>query len=328
MRYVIFALATGLFMALLICLPAQGAGKQTTPGWPKTDLSRSSVDLSTIMSGGPPKDGIPSIDNPKFIPVGTSDLPGNEPVIALEVNGVARAYPLRILTWHEIVNDEIGGVPVIVTYCPLCNSAIVFDRRFKGMKGATTFGTSGMLRNSNMIMYDRGSETWWQQFTGTGIVGKFNKTQLKKIPARLESFDSFKARFPKAEILVPNNPKMRSYGKNPYASYDSAKKPFLYRGDLPKNVPPMMRVIVVDDTAYSFPLIAEKKTFEEGDLRISFSGEHASALDKSRIKNGQAIPSVVVQKRGADGTWHDTPYDVTFAFVFHAFKPKAKFRME
>ena len=121
--------------------------------WPRTDFSKSSVDFVDILSGGPPKDGIPSIDDPQFWPVNEiNGLEEHEPVLSVTVNGETKAYPLRILTWHEIVNDTIGGTPVAVTYCPLCNAAVVFDRRIRG--GVTEFGVSGKLRYSDMIMYD------------------------------------------------------------------------------------------------------------------------------------------------------------------------------
>ncbi len=325
MRLLIFFIAFyGLLAAPVLAQPTKTLQK----AWPDTDFSKHSVDFDTIMSGGPPRDGIPSIDQPKFIHVSASDLPGNEPVIGLEVNGVARAYPLRVLTWHEIANDEIGGVPVIVTYCPLCNAAIVYDRRIKGALGAPTFGTTGLLRHSDMVMYDRFSDTWWQQFSGKGIAGKYNGVQLKRLPSRLESFDNFKKRFPDAQVLVPNDPRMRPYGRNPYAGYDSAKKPFLYRGDLPKNVPPMSRVVVVGDTAYALTLIREQESLTDGDVRLSYVGDHASALDNEAIAQSRAVPSVAVQRRDADGVWVEEPYDVTFAFVFHAFKPQGNWRME
>ena len=135
--------------------------------WPKTDFKKTAVDFKEIISGGPPKDGIPSIDNPRFMPaskVNSQDLAPTEPVIGLTINGKSRAYPLRILTWHEIVNDELAGTPVTVTYCPLCNSTIVFDRRIDGK--VLDFGTTGKLRNSDMVMYDRQTESWWQQLYG------------------------------------------------------------------------------------------------------------------------------------------------------------------
>ena len=159
-----------LAVAAVLALPAAAAANPMfwAGEWPNTDFSRHSVDLAEIMSGGPPKDGIPSIDDPRFVPVSeVTDLTDTEPVIGVTVNGEARAYPLGIITRHEIVNDTIGGVPVTVTYCPLCNSSIVFDRRVDGQ--VLDFGTTGKLRNSDLVMYDRQTESWWQQFSGKEI---------------------------------------------------------------------------------------------------------------------------------------------------------------
>lgn len=128
-------------------------------GWDKTDFSKTRIAWTEIMSGGPPKDGIPSIDQPVFRSVTeAADLAPNDPVIGLEISRDARAYPLRILIWHEIVNDTVGGLPVAVTYCPLCNSAVVFDRRLSGR--ILDFGTTGKLRNSDLVMYDRQTQSW------------------------------------------------------------------------------------------------------------------------------------------------------------------------
>jgi Protein of unknown function (DUF3179) len=139
--------------------------------WPRTDFSQSSVDLGEIKSGGPPKDGIPAIDNPRFEQLvgGRTEgwataLADVEPVISLTIEDDARAYPLRVLTWHEIANDVVGGVPVAVTYCPLCNAALVFERTLDGR--VLDFGTTGKLRHSDLVMYDRQTESWWQQFAG------------------------------------------------------------------------------------------------------------------------------------------------------------------
>jgi hypothetical protein len=132
---------------------AEGIAESWRREWPRTEFSRHSVELSEIVSGGPPKDGIPSIDDPRFVPVSqVDDLAAMEPVIGFALNGEARAYPLRVLTWHEIVNDEVCGVPVVITYCPLCNSAIVFDRRVNSR--VLGFGTTGKLRNSDLVMCD------------------------------------------------------------------------------------------------------------------------------------------------------------------------------
>ncbi len=284
--------------------------------WPKTDFTRHSVAYDEILSGGPPKDGIPSIDHPKFVTVPEAgNLADTEPVIGVVVNGEARAYPLRILTWHEIVNDTVGGIPVTVTFCLLCNSGIVFDRRLDGR--VLDFGTTGKLRNSDLVMYDRQTESWWQQFLGQGIVGAMTGKKLEMIPARMESFARFRQRAPDGKVLVPTHPGMRPYGRNPYASYDSAKMPFLYRGRMPDGIEPMVRVIAVDGEAWSMPLLRRRGTIGKGGLVLTWTAGQNSALDTGTIAEGRDVGYVVVQRGG-----RDVVHDVTFAFVFHAFHPE------
>lgn len=291
--------------------------------WPVTDFSNKSIDLGEILSGGPPKDGIPSIDDPKFIEA-TKDqsLAETEPVIGLIINSDARAYPLRILMWHEIVNDTVGGVPVSVTYCPLCNSAIVFERKIEGK--VTTFGTTGKLRNSDMVMYDRLTESWWQQFLGEAIVGKMTGMRLKSLPARLESFHEFKQRAPAGKVQIPTDPNLRDYGRNPYAFYDSRKGPYeLFTGPFPQYIDPMVRVVVVDGKAWALPLIREKGRIIDGDLLLSWKPGQSSALDSPAIREGRDVGNVTVQRQSGDKL-EDTVYDVTFAFVYHAFHQDRK----
>ena len=294
--------------------------------WPNTDFSRKSIDFKEILSGGPPKDGIPSIDNPEFVPVSqVLDLVGTEPIIGIIINGDARAYPLRVMTWHEIANDTVGGVPVTVTYCPLCNSSIVFDRRLDVR--VLDFGTTGKLRNSDLVMYDRQTESWWQQFSGTAIVGELNGKVLKMLPSRLESFARFRERAPEGKVLVPNNPSMRPYGSNPYVSYDSSSYPFLFRGELPKGVSPMIRVVVVDDEAWTLPLLRRNGTVTKGDLSLVWEAGQNSALDTRRIAEGRDVGNVVVRRRNGDRD-EDVLYHVTFAFVFNAFHPASVIHAE
>jgi hypothetical protein len=288
--------------------------------WPKTDFSRSSIDLGEIRSGGPGKDGIPAIDKPRF--VSTADALAQklyakqEPVIGLIINGEARAYPLQILIWHEIVNDTVGGTPVTVTYYPLCNSAIVFDRRVGDR--VLDFGTTGNLRKSDMVMYDRQTESWWQQFLGEAIIGELRGTRLKMVPARVESFDRFVARAPDGKILVPTGGVRRAYGSNPYVGYDSSSRPFLYGGELPKGIAPLAYVLAVDGEAWSLDLIRRSKRIEKGDLVITWEPGQASALDQEEIHAGRDIGNVVVQRKTPKGLV-DEVHDLTFAFVFHAF---------
>lgn len=317
----------GLLIALL--LTGQASIGQTqearwqAEGW-KTDFAKSSVKFAEILSGGPPKDGIPPIDDPKFEPVSNiSHLDDREPVIGLLLNGDARAYPLQVMTWHEIVNDEVGGIPVTVTYCPLCNAAIVFDARVDGE--ALSFGTTGKLRNSDLIMYDRKTESWWQQFVGESIVGQYLGKKLKLVPARLESWREFRSRHPKGKVLVPNNPTMRPYGRNPYVNYDIASQPFLYNGPMPEGISPMARVVVVrpqqgEPIVVALELLRRSATLEIGDYQMTWKTGQASALHTGTISEGRDVGTVSVT-RSSDGA--DMAYDVTFAFVAHAFHPAA-----
>ena len=310
---------------------AQAAPETEAPAfwraaWPMTDFGNSRIDLSEVSSGGPAKDGIPSIDDPKFVSAAQAEYDDREPVIGLEINGCARAYPLSILIYHEIANDVVGGIPVAVTYCPLCNAAIVYDRSLDG--AAVEFGVSGLLRKSDMIMYDRKTESWWQQFTGRAIVGALAGRRLKRLPARLESFAEFKARHDDGWVLVPNDAGARPYGRNPYINYDTARRPFAYDGPPPDGIRSLERVVAVGDTAWRMSLIRARGEIIEGDLRLAWTAGQASALDAPRIARGREVGTVVVQRRDGAGAWRDIPYDVTFAFVFHAFKPEGQWRLE
>jgi hypothetical protein len=285
--------------------------------WPDTDFSKKSIEFGEIISGGPPKDGIPSIDKPKFVPQEKyKNAAETEPVITFVHKGDARAYPLRVLMWHEIVNDTVGGIPVSVTFCPLCNSSIVFDRRL-GNK-ILDFGTTGKLRKSDMVMYDRQTESWWQQFTGTGIVGEMNGKMLTMLPARVESLAKFRARYPDGKVLVPNNLNFRPYGNNPYVGYDSSSRPFLYRGEMPKGIAPLAYVVQVGDQAWSLEKLKKAGKIVAGDLILSWSKGLNSALDMQDIGDGRDIGNVVVQRKTFQGVKEEV-HDLTFAFVFHAF---------
>lgn len=306
---------------LLLAGPSAGANPaRWAHEWPQTDFESATVDLDEIRDGGPPKDGIPAIDDPRFRPAAeVDDLADAEPVIGLTVSGESRAYPLRVLTWHEIVNDVIAGVPVAVTYCPLCNAAIVFDRRLD--ETILDFGTTGKLRHSDLVMYDRQSESWWQQYSGEAIVGRHAGRRLEMLPSRLESWAEFRARAPDGVVLVPDDPKARPYGTNPYVGYDSAAMPFLYQGEVPDGIAPLARVVVVGDEAWSLEQLREAGRIEAGDLVLSWRPGQASALDARRIAEGRDVGTVLVQRR-QDGRLQDVVHHVTFAFVFHAFAPE------
>ena len=278
-------------------------------GW-QTDFSRHTVPYSEILSGGVPRDGIPPLDDPSFTtPEDASKWLGDqEPVIAFELNGDARAYPLQILTWHEIVNDVVGGVPVSATFCPLCNAALVFDRRLDGV--VYDFGTSGKLRNSDLIMWDRQTESWWQQFTGTGIVGELAGKKLTILPASIISFSDFRAASPDGKVLSRDTGFSRSYGQNPYAGYDRADQPpFLFDGDLDGRLLPKERVATVTigevDAAFPFSILEEERvvnyTVNGKDLVVFFKSGTVSALDKRSIRGSRDVGATGLFDAQVDG---------------------------
>ncbi|WP_375227435.1 DUF3179 domain-containing protein [Roseobacter sp. S98] len=311
-----------LFAAAGFCAVI-GVAAEADPGrwkseWPRTEFGVTLIDdWSEIRSGGPPKDGIPALDNPDFRPVAeVADIPDREPVITVLLDGqAARAYPLRYLTWHEIVNDRIGGVPVAVTFCPLCNSGLTFDRRVG--EDLLSFGVSGKLRASDMVMYDRETESWWQQATGQGIVGLMAGQELRQLPTWMEDFGSFRAAHPSGLVMAEPGFN-RDYGRNPYRGYDSLKQPFLYSGENPPHgIDPLARVVRVGGRAWPMTRIAAEGEVTEAGVTISWRAGQASALDTEEIALGRDVGSIRVR----DSAGQDVPHDVMFAFAFHAFWP-------
>lgn len=280
-----------------------------TSSW-NTNWNLHTIDYADVLSGGPPRDGIPSIDEPKFISNTEAEewLADNEPVVVVEFNSDARAYPLQVITWHEIVNDTVGDVPVVVTFCPLCNSAIVFERVVDGE--VVEFGVSGLLRNSDLIMYDRTDESLWQQFTGEGIVGNHAGKQLTFLPSSLVSFADFKDAYPDGVVLSRETGFSRSYGQNPYAGYDTIdSNPFLYQGEIDGRLSAMARVVTVPlpdvDVAYPVELLSEVGVIHDtqaGQTLVVFhiSGT-ASALGAQVIAEAEDVGATGVFDATLDG---------------------------
>ncbi len=291
--------------------------------WPNTDFSKTSVDFIEIISGGPPKDGIPALASVNFIPVSDMDIPLREPVIAVEIAGeIPRAYPLRYLTWHEIANDVIGDVPVAVTFCPLCNSGIVFDRRLNGQ--TLSFGVSGKLRFSDMIMFDRETESWWQQFTGEGIVGEMLGQKLTVVISWTESMEEFATRNPEGLLMAEPTGYRRAYGANPYAGYDGSASPFLYQGEEPPfGIEPLSRVIRVGNKAWPLERLMNLQTLTESGVQIVWTAGMASALDTRKIEHGRDVGNI----RVFDNAGNPVEHEVVFAFAFHAFSPNGEWML-
>jgi hypothetical protein len=289
--------------------------------WPNTDFSKADVPWIDIQSGGPGKDGIPALSAPKFRDAASAVLPEHEPVLSLSVDGGARAYPLRYLIWHELVNDQIAGRPVLISFCPLCNSAVVFDRQIYGQE--LHFGVTGKLRHSDMIMYDVETQSWWQQAIGRGVVGQMTGVELKTIPSVVESVTMFRDKHPTGQIMAAPS-YARAYGRNPYVGYDTSVRPFLYNGELPPHgIAPLARVIRVGNRAWPMERLAAEPEIFEVDVRIRKVGVYASALGAGVIASAARIPSVEVTR--VDGT--PIVHDVMFAFAFHAFHPNGQWML-
>ena len=314
-------LIIGALSAILL-LPAGTAAESARSllhEFPKLDVTRSTISLREIESGGVPRDAIPAILDPAFVPVrDISGLGEDEPVLFLVGSCGAFAFPYRILIWHEIVHHDHCGTPVAVTYCPLCNSSMVFDRRVDG--AVLSFGTTGRLRHSDLVMYDHQSESLWQQFTGEAMVGLHAGKTLNAVPARIEAWRLFRAEFPDGHVLVPPSWGRRPYGQNPYQGYDSAPEPFLFSGKMPSGIDPMARVVRVGTRAWSLNHVRKNTPVITADgLRIEWREGQNSAMDTSAISQGRDVGNVRVTRDGSD-----VAYSVDFAFAYRAFYPEGE----
>ncbi len=298
-------------------------------GW-RTDFSKASVDLAEILPGGPPKDGIRSVDAPTYESV---DAAGNrlaprDAVVVVEAGGVERAYPIEILVWHEIVNDVLGGVPIAVTFCPLCGSAVAFDRRTP--RGELDFGTTGNLRYSDLVMYDRQTESWWQAIDGVAIVGELVGSRLGRMPARIASFASYRAG-PRAGDVLARPASDRPYGRNPYPGYDEPGSGVLFpspvAGDDRLDAKERVVFLVRADDAIAVPFsFLETKgsmavTAGGGPVRIDWRQGLASPLESDQVGGGRDVGQVTVTDlRTGEPVVFDTP----FWFAVVAFRPDVR----
>ena len=265
------------------------------------------IDLSEIRGVVPP-DAIPALEDPAFEPATDAAwLEAVEPVLALEINGDARAYPLRIMTWHELVNGTVGGVPVTVSYCPLCNSAVAYDRRVGDR--ILDFGTSGALLNSSLVMYDRQTESLWSHYTGQAVAGHLVGAELDLVPVQTVSFEAFLASHPDGRVLSLDTGHSRRYGQNPYEFYDSNNRPFLFSGPTDERLEPITRVVALRDGAQAAVIptdvLAERRvvpfTFAGRELIALFEPGTASALDTGLIAEGRDVGATGVFVRSVGG---------------------------
>jgi hypothetical protein len=284
--------------------------KNVSYDW-KTDTLQKNIDLSELMVVLPRK-SFPSIDYPKFIEKeeGLSHFFKNEPVLVFEIDGMAKAYPLNMLTMHEISNDTLNGIPILPTYCPLCNSSLVFDRRLthKGKEYVLDFEVSGMLRNSDMVMADAQTETWWQQLMGYGLVGELAGVSLKVLPSIVISVQDYFERYPNGRILSPetDTKAQQWYGTNPYKEYDKIKgKPyerFFDQSKVDSRLRPMDRIVNLEGTdgykVYPYSIIKEEGVindeFQGKEVVIFYKEGMVSVLDNKEISKSKSIGSVTM----------------------------------
>ncbi len=267
----------------------------------ETDFTKATIDLNELLVGLPaadPRDLIPPIDDPQFETAEHSTwLADPEPGVLIEIEGDARFYPLSVLTRHEIINDEVGGTPVAVTYCPLCNSAVAFDRLFEGE--VLRLGVSGLLRNSDLVMWDNVTQTLWQQITGEAIVGEHAGKSLTRLGSAIVRWADFKDEHPQGLVLGPDQGFGTAYGRNSYAFYSSRSQPYgFYTGEIDPRYPAMERVVAVRvegaEKAYPFSEISEVRVVNDtidGKPVVVFWGaaDTADALDAARIAESQGI---------------------------------------
>lgn len=278
-----------------------------------------------MLQGCPYKDCIPAIDDPEFdsIAIASDWLQPQSPIISIELDGQARAYPLSILISHEIVNDWLADEPIAVTYCPLCNSGIVFSRQVG--EATLDFGVSGFLRNSDLIMYDRQSDSWWQQLTGEGFVGVYADAILEALPSQLVGFGAFAERYP--DGLVLRRPGGRGYGTNPYAryQYDTNDSPFLFNKapDARRRATERVLAGIIEGQAFAIPFAELEKS---GVIQPEIAGVatplvafwqagNASAMDRSIIDDSRDVGMAILYERELAGQTLNFRRDETGNFV-------------
>ena len=275
-------------------------------GW-RTDLTQHAIDLEELIRGCPERDCIPAIDRPLFTNVEEADLwlESRSPVAVLRYAGESRAYPLQILIRHEIVNDQLGDAAMTITYCPLCNTTIAFDRHLGNH--LLDFGVSGYLRRSDLVMYDRQTESFWQQATGQGIVGKFTGRRLTPVSAPVLSWRDFKADAPQGLVLSRDTGYPWDYQQHGFAGYDSRPRPLerYFHYPLDERLPAMERVAALSgengSLAIPFSALAERRVMnielDERPLVVFWAPGTASMLDTNRIDTSQDVGAAAVFSR-------------------------------
>jgi hypothetical protein len=309
----------GLFAAtaaLLVAAADRPARAQATEGDPGNALpfngfkvDRSLLPLDEIVRGGPPRDGIPAIDQPRFVAARRARLAPSDRVLGVSHRGIARAYPVRILNWHEVVNDRFGDEPVAVTYCPLCGSGVVFSGR--AGERALTFGVSGLLYNSDMLLYDRQTESLWSQLKFQSVTGPLIGSRLARLPVEHTSWQDWQRRYPHTEVLSFETGYPRDYGRDPYAGYERDPATFFPVSRSDSRLDPKAWVLGVEvngrHKAYPFSELEKAGTV----VRDSVAGTRITVHFDAKHRSARAV----------DDAGRDLAAVTAFWFAWAAFNP-------
>jgi hypothetical protein len=314
MKLLRFAVAAGLASASLMSSAVPPTDRSAYNGF---DVSDALIDVADIERGGPPKDGIPAIDRPRFVAAAAARLQADDRILGLAYNGIERAYPVRILNWHEVVNDRFGDAPVAITYCPLCGTGMAFDARLGGRE--LNFGVSGLLYNSDVLLYDRASQSLWSQLKQLAVSGPLKGRQLTALPLEHTSWADWRSRHPATEVLSTDTGHVRDYGRDPYAGYERVER-LMFNVEHRDDRRPLKEWVLgirVNGVRKAYPFSAlERATREAGanefvdrvggrTIIVRYDGEHRSA-------------------RALDGERQPLPGVMAFWFAWVAFYPQTE----
>jgi len=312
LRHVIIGAVAGLATPLL---PAATAVAQSLNGF---DLRGSLVPSEEILAGGPPKDGIPAIDAPKFVPAGQANLAVSDRVLGIAREGVAKAYPIRILNWHEIVNDRVGDDAITVTYCPLCGTGIAYSAQIAGK--ASTFGVSGLLYNSDLLLYDRATQSLWSQILGQAVTGPLKGEKLTPVALTHTTWADWRARHPTTLVLSEDTGYQRDYSRDPYAGYTSTSRTMFPISHQSGRFPLMEPVLEVERNGH-------RKAYAFSELAKALGDRRRGAIDD---QIGADRISIFFDRdhrtaRALDSAGHELAASyVAFWFAWFAFYPEGE----
>lgn len=298
------------FLAGAAALGAAAAHADTLNGF---DLRDALVPMEAIQRGGPPRDGIPAIDRPRFVDAARAGLAHSDRVLGLTRGPRARAYPVRILNWHEIVNDSLGDERIAITYCPLCGTGMAFDARVGGRD--MSFGVSGLLYNSDVLLYDRATESLWSQILGRAVTGPLRGTLLRPVPLTHTSWAAWHARHPRTEVLSTDTGFTRDYGRDPYDGYDKIQRLMFDVQHRDERLPAKAWVLglVVDGQAKAFPFAAlERRVDAQGRWHDRLGGQTVEVRFDRAHGSAEAF----------DGEGRPLPSVMAFWFAWVAFHPR------